>query len=76
VPNNYTEFLKILLDRHDEYEKELKALNVEIRHSSSDFLFYLWLQDDQEAVFSFFAEEGGSGRSLFLHAGWSIDKYF
>lgn len=57
VPKTFDEFdQKLSIKQHD-YETELLARGVEVQHTPEKLMFYAWLQDDNEAVFSFLDTE-------------------
>jgi len=59
VPKNYEEFSTALTKIEAGYEDQLSSQGVEIRKVSSPFVFYLWLEDEEDGVFSFQnADEG------------------
>jgi hypothetical protein len=58
-PGEYNEFLDDLNKAEVQYVSALRGRgNIEIRHVRGKLPFYLWLQDDREAVFSFLQTAG------------------
>ena len=49
----YAQFAELVLDTHRNHEKDLRRAGVQIRYTSQPFIMRLWLQDDEEAAFSF-----------------------
>lgn len=63
VPQSYEEFIRRLELNHDGCEKDFCEGGVTIKRKSGDFPFFLWLQDDKEAVVSFF-NKGPAAREI------------
>ena len=52
-PNSKEEFMDKLQQKQRDYEKSLLEKQIDIKHVSGRLMFYLWLADNQEAIFSF-----------------------
>lgn len=66
VPERYEQFSQDLTEIERQYEQQLIEKGVEIRHTPQTLLFYVWLEDDEEAIFSFQNTEGGE-REISFH---------
>lgn len=55
APDKYDDFIQILGNNHDHYERLLADVGVIIKKRPSPFPFFTWLRDDCEAMFSFFS---------------------
>jgi hypothetical protein len=53
VPTSYDEFDNKLTQMQHYYESEFLRVGVNVRHTSERLQFYLWLEDNDDAVFSF-----------------------
>lgn len=66
VPINYEKFSEELSQVEDEYEKRLVDKGIDVRHVSQALMFYVWIEDDEDAVFSFQSTQGGE-REISFH---------
>ncbi len=66
LPQTYEQFSQDLTEIEKQYEQQLTEKGVEIRHTPQTLLFYVWLEDDEEAIFSFQNTEGGE-REISFH---------
>jgi len=64
LPASKGEFDALLFQRQREYMKILKDVGVRIRITSQELPFFLWDDDDQEAVFSFLNEDLPDAREV------------
>ena len=62
-PTTYEEFIGRLEQNHDRLAGELRREGVIIAEAPKEFPFFLWLQDDREAVVSF-ANRGPDAREI------------
>jgi hypothetical protein len=60
MPKNYDEFDQKMTELQKKYEQELAENGIYIRHTSTPLMFFLWLEDGEDAVFSFLNNEEGS----------------
>jgi hypothetical protein len=51
--NGYEEFVRVLLDNHKEHEQALKKAGIQIRYARQPFIMRVWIQDAEQAAFSF-----------------------
>jgi hypothetical protein len=65
-PANYQEFLNRLLERNREFRKLLLDEGVQILHVGKKLLFFLWLEDNQDAVIAF-QNSGGAEKGFSFH---------
>jgi len=63
VPKTYEEFTKTALEIEKEQRKELTDIGVEIQSINRSSLVFLWLEDGEDAVFSF-QTQGGAQQGL------------
>ena len=49
----YDSFAELLLENHRNHEKQLRQAGVQIRYATQPFIIRLWVQDHEEAAFSF-----------------------
>jgi hypothetical protein len=57
IPSSKQEFDSLLFRKQRDYIKDLKDRGVEIRVTETELPFFLWDEDDEEAVFSFLNED-------------------
>lgn len=58
IPQNLDEFLNILKRINDELKSELLQLGATVKTVSSDLPVFLWVADDERAIFSFYNLKG------------------
>jgi hypothetical protein len=63
APTTYDQFVEYMANKQDEWRKRLDAYkSVEIRHACFPFRMFLWIEDEEEAVFAF--ELYGKNRTI------------
>jgi len=54
VPKTYDQFLEHMSSKQDEWRQRLDSFNaIEIRYATFPFRLFLWIEDEEEAVFAF-----------------------
>src|SRR6202044_2058298 len=57
IPSSKAEFDLLLFRKQRDYIKDLRDCGVQIRVTEAELPFFLWDEDDQDAVFSFLNED-------------------
>jgi hypothetical protein len=64
LPKTKAEFDELLFHKQQDYIVEMLERGVQVRKTTSEMPFYLWNQDDQDAVFSFLNADNKGDREV------------